>query len=140
MQAYADLGLAVVLVDQVPEQPALPDKIVQQVAFLDGGMSGEEFEAVVQQSATDVVGDRALRGFAQSVLRDLARGRVSYLTLQDLFERDGKLVWGDRDGSYYSDGNHLSVYGDKFIESRLTAHIGKVLSGIHQTKIAPARP
>lgn len=123
VRAYADLGLAVVLIGQVPEQPTLPNKIVQQIAFLHAGESlpEEKFERIIEESSHKVPNDLAIRAFSQSVLMGLAGKPVWYIGLDDLFRKDDKFIWGDRGGSYYFDGNHISAYGDRFVEKQLTA-------------------
>ncbi|MBB3770849.1 peptidoglycan/LPS O-acetylase OafA/YrhL [Angulomicrobium tetraedrale] len=128
VRAYADLGITVVLIDQMPEQPAFPQKVLRQAVYLgrSGGVSPEQFEQAVRETSQSVAADTAAHGFATAVLSRLAGANVWVLSFKDLFQQNGVYLWGDRNGSYYFDNNHLSLYGARFVENSLTAAFTRI--------------
>ncbi|MGA0563913.1 acyltransferase family protein [Ancylobacter sp. VNQ12] len=123
LRAYADLGVTLVLIPQIPFQPALPDKLVRQAVYLGqtGGVSPEQFTKAIAETSPTVQADATMNGFTRSVLEKAATvPGVWLIPLSAPFEKDGRYVWGDADGSYYFDNNHLSLYGTRAIEGELT--------------------
>ena len=119
---YRDLGVAVVLIEQVPEHRVLPRKVIEQAILLDldHGNGAAQFEKAVEESSVTVEEDGKLQAFAQGELDKLRGEKVWVLSFDELFARDGRYRWGDRDGTYYIDGDHLSAYGAALIEPALT--------------------
>ena len=129
VRAYADLGVTVVLIPQIPFQPALPDKLLKQAVYLGqtGGISPEQFAKAVAETSPTVEADATLNGFTRSVLEKAATiPGVWLIPLSAPFEKDGRHVWGDAGGSYYFDNNHLSLYGTHVIEGELTADFRRI--------------
>lgn len=132
VQAYSDLGIAVLVIDQIPEQSAYPQKIVQQAVFLGrGGVSESDFERLVMETSQPVEADRQVQGFTEAVMAKLAGKNVWFLSFDKLFEKDGRYIWGDRNGSYYLDNNHISLYGTKLMEAPLAAAFSEIYASLH---------
>jgi len=132
VKAYTDLGLAVVLFDQLPEQVAFPQKVVQQSVFFGkGGVSEGAFERLVMETSQPVDEDLKLQGFSEDVMSKLAGKNVWFLSFDKLFEKDGRYVWGDKNGSYYLDNNHVSFYGTQLMEPSLTDAFRKIELSLH---------
>jgi len=127
VRAYRATGASVVLVDQVPEQPAMPDKLLRQALLFGlGGASDDRLEEIIRHSSPTVEADREIQAYTEGVLKGLAGDNVWYLSLDDRFRRGDLYVWGDRDGSYYGDFNHMSLYGTRLVEPAVTALIDEV--------------
>ncbi|WP_428031841.1 acyltransferase family protein [Ancylobacter sp.] len=123
VQDYLALGATVVLIDQLPEQDVLPRKVIEQAVLLgvDGGVDAERFARAVRDSSVEIAADETMQAFAEATLEKLRGAKVWVLSFDALFARDGRYVWGDRDGAYYIDGDHLSAYGAARVEPALTA-------------------
>ncbi|WP_371347950.1 acyltransferase family protein [Ancylobacter sp. IITR112] len=135
VRRYLEQGVAVVLLDQIPEQKVLPQKILQQAALLGlrGGFDGEALEQAIWESSTTLEADVARQGFASGELEKLKGEKVWVLSLDAQFERQGRYVWGDREGAFYSDQDHLSVHGGAFLKDSVTAAFADI------TRALPAR-
>ncbi|MCK0206474.1 acyltransferase [Starkeya koreensis] len=120
--AYLALGVNVVLVEQIPEQKVLPEKTLQQAALLgmSGGVDDEAFEKAIWESSTTVEEGRKRLAFTRDVVEKLRGEKVWVVSFEDAFERNGRYVWGDRGGAFYSDQNHLSVHGTEFLRDSVT--------------------
>ncbi|MCB4769963.1 acyltransferase [Ancylobacter sp. Lp-2] len=129
VQRYAGLGVAVVLLDQVPEQPASPDKLMEQVVFLGAGegVGGAELLETIAGSSQSLAADAVLQGPAERAMARLAGGEVWYVSVDRGFRQGELYLWGDANGSFYFDRNHLSVYGTAFIAEELTRAFQPVL-------------
>ncbi|MBS7553339.1 acyltransferase [Ancylobacter dichloromethanicus] len=123
VRQYLELGVTVVLVDQIPEQKVLPQKVLEQAALLGlrGGLDDEAFEQAIWETSTTVENAKARLAFTRGELEKLRGDKVWVLSFDDQFERDGRYVWGDRNGAFYSDQDHLSVHGNAFLKDNVTA-------------------
>ncbi|ADH90634.1 acyltransferase 3 [Ancylobacter novellus DSM 506] len=139
---YLDLGVAVVVIQQMPEQQVLPQKILQQAALLGigSGLSDEQFEAAIFETSTPIgVAEKRL-AFAKGVLEKLKGDRVWVLSLEEAFKRDGRYIWGDRNGSYYMDRDHISAYGASFLAPAMTAAFADIEDSLRSQQAAGMAP
>ncbi len=139
---YRDLGVAVVLIEQVPEHRVLPRKVIEQAILLDldHGNGAAQFEKAVEESSVTVEEDGKLQAFAQGELDKLRGEKVWVLSFDELFARDGRYRWGARDGTYYIDGDHLSAYGAALIEPALTEAFRDIAGALKAGGAAPPVP
>ncbi|CAA0105610.1 Uncharacterised protein [Starkeya nomas] len=134
VQDYLDLGVAVVVVDQMPEQLVLPQKILQQAALLGVGtaLTEERFEAEIWQTSPTIEEEDGRQAYVQGIFGQLKGEKLWVLSFDEVFKRDGRYVWGDRNGSFYMDRDHLSGYGGTLLEPAMTevfAEISRRLRG-----------
>ncbi|WP_371347949.1 acyltransferase family protein [Ancylobacter sp. IITR112] len=137
---YRDLGAAVVLIDQLPEHRVLPRKVIEQSILLDldHGIGAAQFERAVEESSTAIEVDDKLQAFAEAELDKLRGEKVWVLSFDELFARDGRYRWGDRGGTYYLDGDHISPYGAALIEPTLTAAFRQIAAVVRGEPNAPS--
>jgi hypothetical protein len=139
---YLDLGVAVVVIEQVPEQQVLPQKILQQVALLGigSGLTEQQFEEAIFETSTPIEANEKLQAFSEGVLEKLRGDRVWVLSFDDVFKRDGRYIWGDRNGSYYMDRDHISAYGATFLAPAMTAAFADIEDSLRSQQAAGAAP
>jgi hypothetical protein len=142
VQDYRALGAAVVLIDQVPEHPVVPRKVIEQAVLLnlDHGSGPAQFEKAVEERSTTVEEDGKLQGFAAAELDKLRGEKVWVLSFDALFAHGGRYVWGDRNGAYYIDGDHLSPYGAALVEPAMTAAFTTIAEELKPSGSAPPLP
>ena len=142
VQDYRALGAAVVLIDQVPEHPVVPRKVIEQAVLLDldHGSGPAQFEKAVEESSTTVEADGKLQGFAEAELDKLRGEKVWVLSFDELFAHGGRYLWGDRNGAYYIDGDHLSPYGAALVEPAMTAAFTAIAKELRAGGSAPPLP
>lgn len=130
VKEYLDIGVAVVLVDQMPEQSVQPKKILEQAVFLGvgEGIADDQFEQAIWESSRPVRAEHQRKEFTESVLEKLKGQKVWVLSFDQAFEKNGRFVWGDRNGSYYMDGDHLSAYGATFLAPDMAAAFADIES------------
>ncbi|MDQ0304407.1 acyltransferase family protein [Ancylobacter polymorphus] len=142
VQDYRALGAAVVLIDQVPEHPVMPRKVIEQAVLLglDHGSGPAQFEQAVEESSTTLEANGKVQGFAEAELDKLRGEKVWVLSFDELFAHGGRYLWGDRNGAYYIDGDHLSPYGAALIEPAMTAAFTKIAEELKAGGSAPPPP
>ncbi|UOK72588.1 acyltransferase family protein [Ancylobacter polymorphus] len=142
VQDYRALGAAVVLIDQVPEHPVVPRKVIEQAVLLDldHGSGPAQFEKAVEESSTTVEADGKLQGFATAELDKLRGEKVWVLSFDELFAHGGRYLWGDRNGAFYIDGDHLSPYGAALVEPAMTAAFTTIAEELKPSGSTPPLP
>ncbi|WP_421699312.1 acyltransferase family protein [Ancylobacter sp.] len=122
VRRYVEMGVTVALLDQIPEQAVLPQKVLEQAALLGlrGGFDGEALEQAIWESSPALETDAARQAFSVGELQKVKGEKVWLLSFDEVFERKGRYVWGDRDGAFYSDRDHLSVHGNAFLRDSVT--------------------
>jgi len=125
---YRDLGVNVVVVQQVPQQRETPvdvtykaifrqlDEDAARAYFLDTAVTADENDSL-QKSASDII--RALDG-------------VTVIETSAPFLRDGKYHWFLDGGLAYTDDDHLSTYGASLLQETFADAL-RALSELSQT-------
>lgn len=142
VKEYRDLGVAVVLIDQVPEHRVLPRKVIEQAILLDldQGQGEAQFEQAVRESSVTVEEDGRLQAFTEAELDKLRGEKVWVLSFDELFARDGRYLWGDRDGTFYLDGDHLSAHGAALLAPAMTAAFEEIAEVVRAGRPSGAAP
>ena len=128
VESYVAKGIKVLLVDQIPEQPAHPDKVLQQAILLGfgGDISGGHLADIIRDTSAMIEADDAQRATFGPVLNALAGDKVGVFSFAETFRDGDRLLWGDKDGSFYVDFNHISPHGNRMIEAEMAEAIRRL--------------
>jgi hypothetical protein len=136
---YAELGVRVVLVEQVPQQFAAADEIYTRV-FL--GMDPSERAHDIAAYSVTPARDRALQAEADSLLAAAiaaSSGEVQRVSLDAAYCGMWRCLVGDTTISWYSDADHLSHAGALRAVPLLTTMLRQLDLPMDSTVIADGR-
>ncbi|MDO9472041.1 MAG: SGNH hydrolase domain-containing protein [Caulobacter sp.] len=113
---YRKAGIAVILVEQIPQQNLDPKLAIERMAFF--GVAGDASRFVAETSVL-ITEDRERMRFSDAALRRRVQDGVSLLSFDDLFAQGDRYHWAMRGDSWYFDHNHLSPVGARQLQDRV---------------------
>ncbi|WP_288943319.1 acyltransferase family protein [uncultured Roseovarius sp.] len=121
---YRDLGVRVIILEQVPQLLITPDEEIFAAMMLRGDSSAAR--QTLAEAGVPVAWHEDLQSFAREQFDKLeALDGVEVVSVSDAF-RDGDMYRWFIDGrSAYSDLDHVSAYGARLLQSRMS----EILSG-----------
>ena len=139
VRRYRDLGVGVVVVDQVPQQVTTPREWVERAVFT--GVPPDLFVKAVERTSIRVEDDRKVQSFARAALDGLQGDGIWVWSFDDAFAEGERYLWADANGSFYADFNHLTEYGARRLSGGFAARFKEIapsLAGRCEAEVASA--
>jgi peptidoglycan/LPS O-acetylase OafA/YrhL len=122
IDAYRSIGTQVYVVAQVPQQTINPKNLYYRLARWSAEPEPQKRQLVSDVSVPMAKHDALQRYSRELFQRQRAQGRITLVTLDDVFCRDQTCLIGD-ENSWYQDFNHLNANGARLIVGQIDASI-----------------
>ena len=107
---YAEAGVRVIVVSQIPQQRIIPGILVQNAMLL--GLEEEAARHRFEESFVTREESDALQARARGIMAEVAGEHgVPVVTLDEAFVEGDRFAWLDGDDSLYMDDDHVSEIG-----------------------------
>ena len=114
---YQDIGTRVILVHQAPQQEVDPARIVERLIMTSEAGFLQDYINVMSITSVSEGKHLGLQHFYKDVFRGIEN--VYQISLDNEFCEEGACLWGDLEGVFYTDSNHLSQHGSLKITAKL---------------------
>ena len=117
IKKYQNIGAQVILAHQAPQQEVDAAKIVERLIMTSEDSFLQDYVTLVSNTSVPEDKHSALQHFYKDVFSSIQD--VQKVSFDNEFCKDGACPWGDSDGAFYTDSDHLSRHGSLRITAKL---------------------
>ena len=117
LKKYKDTGAKVIILHQVPQQSVNPIKLVERLMMTNENNFLTAYSSIISETSISKTKNLELQNFNKNFFSNFKN--YNQLVFDSEFCNEKICAWGDVDGAFYTDSDHISMHGSLKMTKKL---------------------